>query len=936
MPDPRRLLIEVDGDDVVFELLQSAVVIGRDAGVDLPLEDPKISKRHCEVRAKDGRLTLRDLGSTNGTFVNGVQVSNAELKAGDVVTVGDRVLHVDRRKGGSKPAPAPTAVAAAPSAPAVAAAVPATTSSSAAPAALPAAPPAPAVAPAASGGGRRLVAAAFVLGAVGVFATVFRGSGRPPAEDARLEQGRARLSAVGAIAAERGPRAALDELDDLARTYGELGLADEIARRRAAVEAAYAAPAPPPTNGPVRRVEVMPDAPRPATPGDVDAEFVALLGAHRYVEAGRLAERSPHREQLVRALEAALRAERTEVETEYAQRRTQEGDEAARRWLSTAVGRFPVTTSAYADLQTLLLTGVVASRPSAPADGAAPAADVVAKDADPPEPAPAPKPAVDVPAGDALKTRLADAERFLADGDLPAAQALLADLKVAAAAGGHLALGRDVERGLRSVAAEESFRAAIVRTVTAGAKIEAPLGEGRLGQPTAADSAGVVFDVGGVPTPYAWRTIPATAYVACAERLPLSPLEKIDAAVALFLLGKEESATRLLVRAYEKLDEAGRKRLDAALADARRVAVPAEGFRLVADKFLGPAEFRRHELNLAVDRAKKDLENADPAKRRAAFDAMAALGADARAAFQTALLARRAALDEALKKDAAHKKLAALRDQRVAIDAKRKVLLDLIFDEEKYPYPYRPPEATAQQYMAYVAQQNLIDEQTAPLKKAWTAADAAKIDPAYRKKLEQLAEIAAWMKEAEFPFEKEEPAFYTLLPAEGDVTVRTLALDAEDRERIDASAAIMEKNGFHPTASKGEIEQARLTNEYRLMLGRRAVVLYGPLVAAARGHCKDMATHGFFSHQSPVPGKTWPADRMKLEGIDPRGGSENIARANGPQGAFEGWRRSSGHHRNMVTAGWRYFGVGNEGNFWCQKFIVADGNLRRDGAEKGE
>ena len=119
-----------------------------------------------------------------------------------------------------------------------------------------------------------------------------------------------------------------------------------------------------------------------------------------------------------------------------------------------------------------------------------------------------------------------------------------------------------------------------------------------------------------------------------------------------------------------------------------------------------------------------------------------------------------------------------------------------------------------------------------------------------------------------------------------------------------------------------------------MMLGRYALRLYDPMVRAARGHCEDMGAFGFFAHESPVPGKASPWDRMKLQDMEPQGGGENIARTGGPQAAFEGWRRSSGHHRNMLEAGWRYLGVGNSGSFWCQLFVVDDGNRERDEAAK--
>jgi hypothetical protein len=424
---------------------------------------------------------------------------------------------------------------------------------------------------------------------------------------------------------------------------------------------------------------------------------------------------------------------------------------------------------------------------------------------------------------------------------------------------------------------------------------------------------------------------------ALAEKLPLTPAERIEAAAVLFRLGKDDAAVRMLVRGDAKASDDERRRRDQVLADARRMAVPAEGFRLVEERFLSPAEFKRFELNASVERLKKELEAREAPKRRAAFEAFAALGADARASFHAALLARRDGLDQALKKDPIHRKLSALRDKRAQIDKLRAELLALIFDETNYPYPYRPPQATSAQFAAYQKQQALIDERTPVLKRAWTDADSVAVGESYRGVLAQIAEVEAWLKEAEAPEFPALPGYYTLLPAEkAPLTVRSLALDAAEREKIDASVAIMEKNGFHETASKGEIDQCRFTNEYRVMLGRRAVVLYGPLVAASRGHCQDMTRYSFFAHESPVPGKRSPADRMRLAGVDPRGGGENIAVSSGPQGAFEGWRRSSGHHRNMVEAGWRYLGVGNDGRYWCQLFISGDGNLKRDPPAEGE
>ncbi|MGH7738003.1 MAG: FhaA domain-containing protein [Candidatus Tyrphobacter sp.] len=79
--------------------LEGEVFIGREPGVTVPLADPSVSRRHACIELVNGTPMLRDLGSRNGSFVNGETVRKERaLRDGDILTFGSSELLVEAPK----------------------------------------------------------------------------------------------------------------------------------------------------------------------------------------------------------------------------------------------------------------------------------------------------------------------------------------------------------------------------------------------------------------------------------------------------------------------------------------------------------------------------------------------------------------------------------------------------------------------------------------------------------------------------------------------------------------------------------------------------------------------------------------------------------------------------------------------------------------------
>lgn len=136
--------------------VRSEIVLGREGG-DVVVDDPKMSRRHAKVRPAGEGLEIEDLGSTNGTFLNGARIRGTRrLNAGDMVKMGETIIEMKaplRKVGETR-----LAAAQSPAVPPFPAPPAATVSPQPAHSTGPPDSPTPAFAPPSQGSGRRSVA----------------------------------------------------------------------------------------------------------------------------------------------------------------------------------------------------------------------------------------------------------------------------------------------------------------------------------------------------------------------------------------------------------------------------------------------------------------------------------------------------------------------------------------------------------------------------------------------------------------------------------------------------------------------------------------------------------------------------------------------------------------------------------------------------------
>ena len=887
----RKLMIRT-GDDVrTFELMDDVTVIGRDDAADLTLVAQNISRRHVQLNRVGDELIVEDLGSSNGTFLDGERLEGKRVfESGAMLQVGDYAVFLDRLPGAA----------------AVDTAAPTHSMTRRG--------------RSKSWGG--LVPAALVAAAAFGFYSMLSNPSSENDDDATSRTANLEAEASGADLVDSD--ASVSELSE-----GELRAARTRALNDLHLEV---------------ETRLLEDAFKRAKSSV--REFELTYGTRNTAA-------------LRRKIDAAIDIAATAMESSF-DRMVRGRQSGAGDYLRDQMSRLPKGSSAFRHLTERLdafETGAAVAKTETPRDipnveRPNVTSDTARRNAPkmptgdgntssgrtPTTVAPTSTPSVDtLQAQRTVELRTPEAELAERKADYATAAEIYVELD-RLARGGRLdsRITRDLGRRKRTMTKLARFKAALIDAI--GEKPEVftgiPCMPGRRGSIRSATQENITFDINGAPLELPWHVVRDSAMSDIVRKAGFDGTEAVWAAAWHMSTGDDARAHRLLHRAWKTSDATVKSDIDEVVADAVGMDIPDGGFVWNETAYVSPRDLQRVRTRSGIADSIGAIRSKDATERHEAYEGLFALGDRARAQFHLALTEYKKEIIDDLAKSATYEKLEALAARRAELEKTRLRALELIFDEEKYPYPYRGrgPEVTS----IYQETQQEINRRVAVVRELWNDKKAVRIPKGVLGKLTLMREIDTQLDRLGVGRGRKTPAFLAHLPLAPQVTIQTYARDADERERIDTSAAWMKDNdGPQKVASRGEQSQVRITNGYRLMMGRHAVKIHDQITRAARMHCVDMNRLGFFAHDNPhEPEKRTPSMRAAMFGYVGSGFSENIAVSGGAQSAHNSWLNSSGHHRNILGKSWRLMGAGNDGNKWCQNFSISES--RAFGSSKDE
>jgi uncharacterized protein YkwD len=468
-----------------------------------------------------------------------------------------------------------------------------------------------------------------------------------------------------------------------------------------------------------------------------------------------------------------------------------------------------------------------------------------------------------------------------------------------------------------------AWHAAVAAHLGAGKAVDVQMRSGRTMALRSVDGAALLGATADGEVRVTWHDVAARGVQSLCEAIKVDGDAALGAATLLYKGGEAALAEAVLAKLLRA--DAGRKAVvDAAVARGRGEPADPRGYTLGKEGFVSARsiEIQKESQKLVV-RLDAVLRGKDGAARKAFVDEVLAQGPDMLGAFIGAC--RKELTNQVAKLEAGtlKKQIDKLDAQRAELDRARQHAKDLIYDEVKYFYPYRPPAVTPDRFAEYNRVQAEVDRRVAAVRVLWhDDKQRVRIPASLQTDLDRLdwvAKVLADLGELDAAMSAQVDWARALPPGDSVGIVDFCRTPAERDEleqwrRIEAYNAVVAKQ-----ASSGARELLKITNGYRAMFRHRPLALVERICSAAQGHAEEMSKLSYFAHMSPTPGRRTPFERMRNAGYD-FGVSENIALHDSAQGAHDAWCRSSGHHRNLLNPNHKEFGVGQDGRNWVENF----------------
>lgn len=448
----------------------------------------------------------------------------------------------------------------------------------------------------------------------------------------------------------------------------------------------------------------------------------------------------------------------------------------------------------------------------------------------------------------------------------------------------------------------------------------------------------------GSPKMVGWKDLSIGNFLELLDRCQAASVRTLTGVTAMaFDRDELPVASAILVRIYE-LDNALKPAIDLWLARRRNMDVPEGGFIIFDGRFIAPDErdamVRAARVNELTKILKKGMDSRNKqaqAEGEAAWEELLTLTPEAIKPTVEILEEYRVELREAAEKTTGlSKNTEDLKKLKEELNKRRAHALDLILDEQAWPYPYAPNDAEIREE---------VFKRVDAVREIWVTPHKVlgRANTKANEFIDKLRKVSERMDAIDPSFEFHQPTIdvdvdYLESVSNKALDIKNFALNGTEKTHIARRDEILEWNRATETQFSGKPEapdeeawrQLEITNDYRSMMGVLPMKMNFKLFWAAKLHsawCMDF-NGGRISHDSPGgPRGENPQQRAQYEGYG-GGCGENIHMSGGggpsPQSAHDSWLTSSGHHRNILNPNWTVMGNGRSRNIWTQVFGGSD------------